>query len=470
MTDDIIAAELLQEERVSDFTPTHFDQSIGLRPVSTRRASTRQLEEALGSFEVSSRSMRGTKSLSRQLNILLPTGLPPSIYEPLEYVLSRIIREDLIRKSWPFNPRPMKGMPGWANDLLRLHILSEVTDSRPWWIPAIHQAMKEWEDRNPNTLGGLLVKTVSRGMNILIAQKVVNLLGRLNRSAKPRLGDLNRYSSGRDGDQNFHSAMSYAIREWFLPSFKRLGLSRYITQKSTGRNIYEEMIQTSPMRRISFGITDGTKPVDGAEVLEEIRLSLRPSLLDPASGSWITRLDLTEAPPTPASDASWLVAEEHKARKELKLTERESLVLASGWAFGGVSDVREHMLERLGHSTHTSRTAARSLLRRSVFSLHYLPKLELCSLPDRVLLRIRGKSKELGLLRMQIEAGIPFCKSAWIKGQKGLIMELLMAPYTGPLQRLHLEREINQQGLEVDSFSIAQANSYRFNALSKALG
>lgn len=468
-TDNNIGSRLLSTKSKQEFSPRSFDAALGLKPVSTKRASLRQLQETLGSFEEDTRSMRGVKSLSRQLNMLLPFDLPPSIFEPLEYILSRIVHRDLVAKKWPFDPMPTGDIPLWANSLLRLHIVSEVTGSRPWWIPALNQAVSEWEDRDPSTLGDLIVKTVSQGINVLIAPQVVNLLGKLARSSSPRLGDLNRYSSGGGMGQHFHSAMSFSIQECFLPSFRRLGISRCFSLKPLGKRTYEQFMQTNPAVTASFGIVGDEAGIDDIVYLERNRTSLRPSLLDASSGSWRTFLDFDSNPPVPTSESSWLIAEEHMARKELRLNERESQVLAAGWAFAGSSSIRESMLESLGLSTHNSRAAARSMLKRSVFTLHYLPNIDLCGLPDKVLVLIEGKQKDLVRIREQIEAGTPYCRSMWFRDKKGMVIEIRTSPYSSPILQAHLQRELRQRGYVANAYSIARTNSFRFSSLLKTL-
>lgn len=466
---------LLESDSETLFDSSVFEKALDLKPIPAKRVSFRRLTEALGFIEESERILKQARSLSGQLNMLLPAGIPPVVYEPLHYILSRIVVGDLLKKEWEYS-----ASPHWLDRLLTLHMISEITGSKPWWLQAVHLATENWRSTDPNDLGRQIVGEVSQTMNVAMSSIVVNLMEKISRAKRSRFADLARYVPERESQGNhLFRAMSYSIRESFIPAFRRLGFKRVLVFSSgakkhkmpAGQNSEEILLKTPKPNRVQEWIVrhDNDSLPQQAVPLREQRTSLRLSLLNRADGSWMTLVNLNSSPPTPAKEPNWIVHEERRARKTTETTEREAIVLSMGWAFPCDGKTRELMLSRLGVSPYNGNAAAKSLLKRGALTLQYLPSAELLGLRDEVLAVVSGAREQLLLARRQIEAGTPRCESSISSDREKLFLRIRVPQVRGELLATQLSREFPEKGLEVMVSTTKSSSRRRFSALAHLL-
>ena len=455
-------------------SPSEIDACLGLRGLPRRRVSSRILTDTLGPFELSDKELKRARSLLDELDLLLPTGIPPSVYEPLRHIFARIVSGGIMKNEW----RKLKG-PSWISALLSLYIVSEVTGTRPWWLQAVYQAVHDWRSGDPSRLGQMIVNAVSQSMNVAISSMVRGIVERTARSDSLRIGDLTRYTP-RSGEAPGHTlrALSYAIRESFEPSFRRLGLQRVLVLSSKRRSsvvlkghLAEDMnLQDSGVVRGQIWLTPlDCRVASDVTVLGERRLSLRLSLLDRSSGVWRTAVDLKRRPPAPADESDWIVYEERRSRKMIELSESDTLVLGVGWAFPTDSTTRDAIMSKLGVSSFQGQTSSRRLHRSGAFTLQYLPAEELLGLGDEVIALLEGPKRELSKTRTKIEAGVPRCESSLSKEGHRLFLKLNVTQYTGQLVSTQLAREMPTIGVEVVSATVRNTTRSRFHSLIGAL-
>ncbi|MGQ4912424.1 MAG: hypothetical protein ACP6KW_09670 [Candidatus Thorarchaeota archaeon] len=477
MADGTIAERLLSHEMMSGFSTKSLDRMLGLDPVSTRKVPVSQLEETLGAFQEDHRHLRSARSLTKQLDNLLPPSLPGNVYEALVNVFSRVVHQDLAKARWEFTPRPPEGVPVWVNRMLVLFAISEVTRSKLWCIQAVHQAVHDWEDQDAETLGRLIVRSLSQSMNVAISNEVVSLAGRLSRISRPRIGDLKRYVARKKGDRLRTIAMPWILHEWFLPSFRRVGLRRYFWRPGTksGKvprkwHVCDRMVLRDPRRGVAvIGLSKEDDEIPpGSVPLQGQRVSFRLSLLDRSSGIWRTSFDFKSRTPSPESEASWIVLEEHAARRQIDLTEQEQIVLAAGWAFPGPSEFRETLLLGATLPQSTARALTRSLYRRSAFTLHYVPDIELCGLADKVIMLVEGRKRELEALRGRLEAGFPYCVTSPSSDKNSMVVEIRTPFYSGQHLAAYLQRVLTDKGLNAQAFSVDAEARSRFGGMMAA--
>ncbi|TFF84671.1 hypothetical protein EU524_00615 [Candidatus Thorarchaeota archaeon] len=473
-TDLELIDDLIDSEDEAMFDVGTFEEKLGLRSLSDRRVPTDRLKEALGHIELTNRELKQARSLTAQLDMLLPAGIPPVVYEPLRYILARVVKGDIMSKDWDTCPGP-----AWVKSLVRLHVVSEVAGTKPWWIQALHQAVHE----SSGDISGLerrIVAEVSQSMNVAMSSDVTALVEKLSRKRKARIGDISRFIP-RSSQYGSHlkRALIYAVRETFVPSFRRLGLNRTLiisksggVPKTAGGRLAEDIhLQGGNLARAQIWLTsyDKESASDRSMNLGRARTSLRLSLLDRSRGIWNTVIDFSRTPPKPETEADWIIDEERKARKTLELTERETFVLGVDWSFPVDNETRNKALSTLGVSAHSALTSRRKLYKRGAFTLRHFPAEELLGLGDEVAVLFRGERNQLSRVRLQIEAGVPYCESGLSHGKTELFVRAKVAPYTGQLLVNQLMRGFAKSEIETSTATVTSRSRTRFSAIAYML-
>jgi hypothetical protein len=474
-TDPALLDHLLSSESKDTFRASEFEAQLGLRALPSRRIRPRRIEDVLGPFEQSERDLKQAQSLMAELDILLPPGIPTNVYEPLRYFLARLVAGGILDAQWE---KPSG--PHWLRSLLALYVVSEVTGTKPWWLQSVHQAVHEQGTSDPVRLGRGIVEAASRSMNVVMSPLVREALEKISGETTPQIGRLRSYmpKSGEYGTNTLR-ALSYVIRESFLPSFKRLGLCRVLVLSGRHKapniprgNIAEEIqLRGGPFvsgRVCLLPQGSGNLP-EGAICLGEERTSLRMSLLDRSTGIWSTVLDFSKKPALPKNESDWLIHEERRSRRALKLTEREALVIGTGWAFETESNTRERVLLRLGVSSLDAKTSQQKLLRKGAFTIQYRPAEELLGLGDEVIALIQGGRNSLMQVRAAVEAGVPWCESSFSVDEGQLLIRTRVGPYSGQLVATQLSRQLSEQGIEAAAASLTSSSLTRFASIVRTL-